>query len=725
MRTNYMQQLMTWAAIGLATAGMAQQPVNPLVLGAGKQYNPASKLSGTLQVLQQKALQGRAQKNGEPPLGSLMTLHQKIRQSTRGLVPFLIKGNQIGVQLILENTDAQSLAVLKAAGLTITSQSEYTVNGLVEPDWLGVLDGLPNVKSISPIMAVGQHIGATTTPTGKAVRTDIAQLLFPSINGTGVKIGVISDSYDLTGQGAINSVRSGDLPGVGNPNGFTAPVQVLTDNGLVSRTDEGRGMMEIVHDIAPGARLAFADPGDYSQQGFANAIHALRNAGCQIITDDVFNFSEPWFQDGLANRAIDQFTAAGGTYVVSAGNHARQSYEAPFKNANQPGVFGGRTHNFAATGVDNRQRITLAPNSGFIIFLQWSDRYGSINGAPGATADLAVNFFEATTGEYLGSTENTNIGGDPVDATVVGSGNEPLVIDIQIEVKSGTAPGRIKYAYLPFGTVTFNEYQPRNATVFGHPNAASAITVGAADYRFTPPFGVASPVLEFFSSAGGMTVTYNTNGQVINAVRPKPEIVSADNGNTSFFPLVQFAGNTDIENDGFPNFQGTSASAPNAAAVAALIKQARPSIAPAGIKQSLILSCLDMNDPATPGTDPGFDFGTGSGLIRADAALVLAGAVPFGLAKTARPTEQPPGWAGTSIRISPNPVGSALNVTLPSPVQGATPYTITDGQGRVVQRGLLKQSTTTVEVGQLAAGVYTLTTTGAPSQQSVVNFVKQ
>jgi Subtilase family/Secretion system C-terminal sorting domain len=723
MQTNYIKRMLVMAAIGWATTALAQQPSNGILFHAGKAYNPASKLSGLLQVLQQKAVANTANKTGSLPLTDLNTFSSKIQQSAKGLIPFLIKDNRIGVQLIVGGTDAQSLAVLRAAGLQITSQSDFTVSGFIEPAWLGVLDGLPNVKSINPIMGVGNNIGATTTQTAKAVRTDVAKFLFPAINGAGVKVGVISDSYNLTGQGAQNSVNSGDLPGAGNPNGFTTPVQVVSDNGLVSRTDEGRGMMEIVHDIAPGAGLAFADPGDYSQQGFANAINALRNAGCQIITDDVFNFGEPWFQDGLANRAIDNFTAAGGTYVVSAGNHARQSYETPFKNANQAGPAGGRTHNFAATGVDNKQRVTLGPNSGFVIFLQWSDRYGSVNGALGATADLAINFFEGTTGTYLGSTENSNIGGDPVDATIVGSGDETLVLDIQIEVRSGTTPSRIKYAYLPFGSVTFNEYQPRSGTVFGHPNAASAITVGAADYRFTPPFGTPNPLLEFFSSAGGITVAFNTNGQLINAVRPKPEIVSADNGNTSFFPLVQFQGNTDIENDGFPNFQGTSASAPNAAAVAALIKQARPTITPAGIKQSLILSCLDMDDPATPGPDPGFDFGTGSGLIRADRALVLAGAVPFGLAKTALQPGRPITDA-LSLTLSPNPAKDLLQVAMAATTKQAIPYSIIDAQGKPVQKGFLNGPVTAVKINSLAPGSYVIQAQGSNNLTAKAVFIK-
>ncbi|MEJ2669577.1 MAG: S8 family serine peptidase, partial [Gammaproteobacteria bacterium] len=91
-------------------------------------------------------------------------------------------------------------------------------------------------------------------------------------------------------------------------------------------------------------------------------------------------------------------------------------------------------------------------------------------------------------------------------------------------------------------------------------------------------------------------------------------VVGPDGGDNSFF-------GSDDEENGFPNFFGTSAAAPHVAGVAALMNQLRPGITPAMINAALQNTAIDMDDPVTPGFDTGFDFGTGFGLVQADAAL--------------------------------------------------------------------------------------------------------
>jgi len=93
--------------------------------------------------------------------------------------------------------------------------------------------------------------------------------------GAGVKVGVPSDRYDQQG-GATADVASGDLP---------SGVPVLDDSAVCgdvifpeSCTDEGRAMMQIVHDVAPGAALALNTAYD-GFAGFANGIVDLANAG--------------------------------------------------------------------------------------------------------------------------------------------------------------------------------------------------------------------------------------------------------------------------------------------------------------------------------------------------------------------------------------------------------------------------------------------------------------
>jgi hypothetical protein len=132
---------------------------------------------------------------------------------------------------------------------------------------------------------------------------------------------VISDSYGSIAGGPSDGVASGDLP---------AGVEVLAD--IASGTDEGRSMAEIVHDVAPGAKIAF-HTANLGQAGFANGIGKLADAGWNIIVDDVIYFAEPMFQDGIIAQAVDQVVARNVPYFSAAGNQARQSYQAGFKDS--------------------------------------------------------------------------------------------------------------------------------------------------------------------------------------------------------------------------------------------------------------------------------------------------------------------------------------------------------------------------------------------------------
>ena len=92
-------------------------------------------------------------------------------------------------------------------------------------------------------------------------------------------------------------------------------------------------------------------------------------------------------------------------------------------------------------------------------------------------------------------------------------------------------------------------------------------------------------VAESFTSKGGaMTFLFAPNGTALPAgtTRQKPNLASIDGTNTTLF----FG--SDYENDGFPNFFGTSAAAPHAAAVAALLRSSEPTLTPAQVYSRLV-----------------------------------------------------------------------------------------------------------------------------------------
>ena len=65
------------------------------------------------------------------------------------------------------------------------------------------------------------------------------------------------DFSDTLPGGEASGIATGDLPGAGNPLGNTTPVTVITELSPCTGTDESRRMIELIHDVAPGATLSF------------------------------------------------------------------------------------------------------------------------------------------------------------------------------------------------------------------------------------------------------------------------------------------------------------------------------------------------------------------------------------------------------------------------------------------------------------------------------------
>ena len=198
-----------------------------------------------------------------------------------------------------------------------------------------------------------------------------------------------------------DDVASGDLPGPGNPNGNSMPITVLQDTP--ERTDEGRAMLQIVHDVAPKARLGFATANG-GEVNFANNIRALAgNSECAQCAAGLQGGhhrrrrdlpSEPIFQDGIVAQAVDEVAAAGVSHFSSAGNRsASESYDsavrivpgppASWSNTNldfsgrRPGALRGRLPRFRCGigAVDIAQTIEFADPGGSLIVFQWNEPY--------------------------------------------------------------------------------------------------------------------------------------------------------------------------------------------------------------------------------------------------------------------------------------------------------------------------------------------------------------
>lgn len=463
----------------------------------------------------------------------------------------------------------------------------------------------------------------------RAMRSNVARDRF-HLDGSGIKIGVISVSYNAQG-GAARDVISGELPGRRNPQGYTQSVQVLRDT-LGSRNDEGRAMLQIIHDIAPGATLLFHSTGG-SEEDFATAVRSLVKAGADIIVDDIGFTAAPLFQDGVAAQAVTQAVNQGVTFFSSAGNDGDRAYTSPFRSGR---TFAYRGNIYEAHDFDPSSEIDLFQDTqipqatpsdiqfaalpGINLLLGWDQAVGQV------TNDLELFLLDAPQlpdagGQVLSDAFAYSPRPDAplrgLEYSTAAAKTVYLVIARRINATS-PAPEVIQWSSFTNGGDNGVKYQYVNdgpgaeggSTLNGHPNARGAIAVGAASYTTTPAFGGKIPVLEDFSSQGGTPILFDIQGNRLATpeVRQKPEIVAPDRVSTALESSNPYFD--------FSSFSGTSAAAPHAAAVAALMLQragGRQRLTPAQVLAALQSTALPMNTEV---------FQSGAGFVQADRAVL-------------------------------------------------------------------------------------------------------
>jgi subtilisin family serine protease len=205
------------------------------------------------------------------------------------------------------------------------------------------------------------------------------------------------------------------------------------------------------------------------------------------------------------------------------------------------------------------------------------------------------------TGKIVAYAMANDTGGNPDQILQFTNTTASTGFHLAIVTNGGSvAPGQFKFIVYGNG-ITIND---RNAgigsgTVIGHEMVAGANTVGAIDYAETAAFG-GSNTVEGFSSVGEGGLLFDAEGNRLPAGSggANVDFVAPDGSATSVFS----------------QFYGTSAAAPNAAAVAALVLQVDPALTPAEVTAILANSA----DPVR-----GAQGATGAGLIDATAAVQL------------------------------------------------------------------------------------------------------
>lgn len=438
--------------------------------------------------------------------------------------------------------------------------------GLTE--MLNQVDQMPGVEHVRPVMRPSASTGSVLSQGDAAHRADLARQSF-GVDGSGASVCVIS-----TGIGGLGaSQASGD-----------APINVEVCPFESGELAEGTAMLEIVHDLAPGANLAYCSGG--AEVATTAAIEYLANdafggAGCDVIVDDLFDLFEPFFQDGIAAQAIDKAVANGSVYFTSAGNNALSHYEAIYRDVSpgtEPGdEFGSDLHDWGVANAEDSDvtwqglvgGTNFAPNNAFFAVLQWNDPIGA------SKNDYDILIFDQN-GRAAGDPEGqfpNGINGtrtqdgddDPVEfAAIINETPEILPFYMVVDRDSGS-PRRLEIGINPNFAFSVNvpgeNYAVDFGSVVGHSAARSAFSIGATG-AVNNIDGTANPrlnIIEPFSARGFSIISFNPDSAPQFEVRAKPDFVAADG--------VSVTGN-----GGFPDvFYGTSAAAPHAAAIAALV----------------------------------------------------------------------------------------------------------------------------------------------------------
>ena len=429
--------------------------------------------------------------------------------------------------LHLDSVETEKLAALQSRGvrIEISNAKLGIVQGWIPYQRMDSVAELPFVRRITvPSFGTARLAPCVDEPSGCRTEGDSIhradELRDLGFDGGGVRVGVISDGID----GLCDAVAAGELP-----SGIQAFGTCNDANPcLCSNGAEGTAMLEIVHDMAPGAALGFGS-GIASSLQFIQSVEELtRDFQADIIVDDIGFFLEPYFEDGPIAQAVQAAIDQGVLYVSSAGNQAQEHYEGDYVDSGD----GRGSHQIS--GGNNVFNI-----SGFfnvLVILQWSNPFGQ------ADDDYDICFADETPEVCATYNERQDGDDDPLEFMAVNCLFDGC--ELQVRRVSGQAQ-RLELFILDGGLEPGDRVL--EGSIFGHPAVPGVFAAAAVDV-----LDPGNDTVEAYSSRGPSRIEFPAL-----EIRDKPDIAASDGVEVSGF-------------GGFPSpFFGTSAAAPHVAAVLA------------------------------------------------------------------------------------------------------------------------------------------------------------
>jgi Subtilase family/FG-GAP-like repeat len=479
-----------------------------------------------------------------------------------------INAQGLQVYIGLEEFDQGLLAQVQGRGaiIEIVAPDQRLIQARLPLDRIEQVSQLRFVRFIRlPDYGVPNQQGAVGTQGDAVMRTSTVRQ-YLGVTGAGIRVGVISDGI----RGLSQSIASGDLP----PQGVTS--RSFRADGNINAGAEGTAILEIIYDIAPGVQLFFANISTGLE--FIQAVNWLATeaggpnprrgtpGGVDVIVED-FSFFNEGAYDGSSSvsQALSNAVVQGVAVFASVGNQAQNHYQGLFTDTD-----GDALHEFDVSlgqpRVNNSGEtlnVTLQPGETIRIFLQWNDAFGA------SSNDYDLCVIDPPDGPpsfLLCSTSTQNGNDDPTEFLIVTrTASTPGTLGVSIINFEGRAAPRSLDLFIIGGTM--NEFIVPDSSVPNGGDSLLAVSVGAVDWR-------SAWVTESFSSRGPT-----------NDGRLKPELVAPDGVS------VTGAG-------GFPTqFFGTSASAPHAGAVAAMILSVNPGLTPASLLAMMTAAAAPLSFP--------------------------------------------------------------------------------------------------------------------------------
>lgn|GEM_PF-3577099 len=425
--------------------------------------------------------------------------------------------------------------------------------------WVGInqLDALSDLPCIKSVRTVSPPIfNAKSEGDELLLASKFRQ--YEGVDGSGIKVGVISDGVDHW----LDAKKTGDLP---------ENLHVLSNN---YGGDEGTAMLEIIQDLAPGAELYFHDCGN-NELAFNAAVDELINAGCNVICDDVCWPDQPYFEDGIVAQHVALAIASHNiVYISAAGDCADNHYQAVFWD-----YYNG-WHDFSQGQSDDKSlNMSIPPGGQVIVFLQWDDQFGCSD----SDYDL---YLSDGSGALLGYSNNIQSGSeDPIESIVYTNDSDRDKYGyIDVHKENGYNKTLELYIFPSNGASIYNYNITPKDSIFGHAAVPDVISVGASkNYGDAYGFEVAD-----YSSRGPVTISFPSP-----KIRKKPDICGLES------VYVSCASNI------YGRFSGTSAAAPHVAAIAALVWSNAPGQTAAQVRNALITGANN------PWVNYSYDYGYG------------------------------------------------------------------------------------------------------------------